>query len=172
MPRPGARTGCDMARWCMRSREPTRSRLARVALLVCLTGCYAYIPVDSPVTPGTRVAVELNDQGGAELRGVIGSDVAQVEGAMVHNSDTAVVVSVWKTHGRYGALNRWSGEQVSVRREYVRRITERRLSRSRTTLAVAGVAAGVLAFVLSRNLLGLGGGDVSDGPPNGGGDDQ
>lgn len=141
-------------------------------LLLCAAGCYAYVPVPSPVPVGTRVAVDLNDQGRADLRGVIGPEIARVEGPLVHNSDTAYVLNVLETRGTAGKLSRWSGETVSLRREYVRAITERRFSRSRTTLAVVAGAASVLAFILTRDLLGLGGGDVSNVPPGGGGDDQ
>jgi hypothetical protein len=114
----------------------------------------------------------LNDQGRADLRAVIGSEIARVEGSLVHNSDTAYVLNVLATRGMSGHLSRWSGEMVSVRREYVRQITERRFSRSRTTVAVVAGTAGVLAFILTRKLLGLGGGDVSTVLPPGGGQGQ
>ena len=141
-------------------------------LLLCAAGCYAYVPVPSPVPTGTRVAIDLNDQGRADLRGVVGAEIVRVEGPLVHNSDTAYVLNVLQTRGSGGQLNRWSGETVSLRREYVRSITERRFSRSRTTVGVVAGAAAVLAFILTRDLLGLGGGDVSNVPPGGGGDDQ
>lgn len=146
--------------------------LRLLPLLLCAAGCYAYVPVLSPVPAGTRVAVDLNDQGRADLRGVVGPEIARVEGPLVHNSDTAYVLNVLHTRGTGGQLSRWSGETVSLRREYVRSITERRFSRSRTTVGVVAGAAAVLAFILTRDLLGLGGGDVSNVPPGGGGDDQ
>lgn len=158
---------------CVRRETGRRAgRLRFLPLLLCAAGCYSYIPIAAPVPPGTRVAVDLNDQGRGDLRGVIGSEIARVEGALVHNSDTGYVLNVWETRGLYGAMNRWSGEPVSLRREYVRSITERRLSRSRTTFGVLAGAAGVLAFILTRDLLGLGGGDVSNVPPDGGGNNQ
>lgn len=155
----------------MRNR-PRRDGLLLLPLLLCAAGCYAYVPVPSPVPTGTRVAIDLNDEGRAGLRGMIGPAIARLEGPLVHNSDTAFLLNVWETRGLNGQLNRWSGETVSLRREYVQRITERRFSRSRTTFAVLMSAAGVLAFILTRDLLGFGGGDVSNVPPGGGGDDQ
>ena len=150
-----------------------RKRALRLLpLLLCAAGCYSYVPLSSPVPAGTRVAVDLNDQGRADLRGVIGSEIARVEGPLVHNSDTAYVLNVLETRGMGGQLSRWSGETVSLRREYVRSITERRFSRSRTTMGVVAGAAAVLAFILTRDLLGLGGGDVSNVPPPGGGEGQ
>jgi hypothetical protein len=146
--------------------------LCLLPLLLCGAGCYAYLPVPSPVPTGTRVAVDLNDQGRADMRGMIGPTIARLEGPLVHNSDTAFVLAVLVTRGMSGQLNRWSGETVSVRREYVQQITERRFSRSRTTIAALVTAGGVLAFILTRDLLGFGGGDVSNVPPGGGGDDQ
>lgn len=163
MPR-GGRTACDLLR-----RSPA---LRLLPLLLCAAGCYAYVAVPSPIPTGTRVAVDLNDQGRADLHGMIGPAIARLEGPLVHNSDTAFVLNVLETRGLSGQLNRWSGETVSLRREYVQRITERRFSRSRTTVAVLVSAAGVLAFILTRDLLGFGGGDVSNVPPGGGGDNQ
>ncbi len=153
-------------------REPRRYGVRLLPLLLCAAGCYWYVPVPSPVPVGTRVAVDLNDQGRAELRGMIGAEIARVEGPLVHNSDTAYVLNVLETRGTAGQQTRWNGETVSLRREYVRQITERRFSRSRTAVGVLAGAAGVLAFILTRELLGLGGGDVSNVPPGGGGDDQ
>ncbi len=149
-----------------------RCSLCLVPLLLGAAGCYQYLAVPSPVPQGTRVAVELNDQGRADLRGTIGPAIARLEGPLVHNSDTAFVLNVLQTRGLTGQLNRWSGETVSVRREYVQSITERRFSRSRTTMALLASAAGVLAFILSRDLLGFGGGDVSPVPDPGGGNNQ
>lgn len=163
MPR-GGPTACDLLRRSV--------ALRLLPLLLCAAGCYAYVAVPSPVPAGTRVAVDLNDQGRADLRGMIGPAIARLEGPLVHNSDTAFVLNVLETRGLNGQLNRWSGETVSLRREYVQQITERRFSRSRTTVAVLASAAGVLAFILTRDLLGFGGGDVSNVPPGGGGNDQ
>jgi len=153
-------------------REPGSHGLRFLPLLLCAAGCYSYVPVPSPVPAGTRVAVDLNDRGRADLRGTIGAEIARVEGSLVHNSDTAFVVNVFETRGMSGQQARWGGETVSLRREYVRQITERRFSRSRTTVGLVAGAAGVLAFILTRNLLGLGGGDISNVPPPPGGDDQ
>jgi hypothetical protein len=153
-------------------REPGWHGLRFLPLLLCAAGCYSYVAVPSPVPVGTHVAVDLNDRGRADLGGLIGAEIGRVEGALVHNSDTAFVVNVRETRSMRGQQTRWGGETVSLRREYVRQITERRFSRSRTTVGVLAGAAGVLAFILSRELLGLGGGDISNVPPGGGGDDQ
>jgi hypothetical protein len=149
-----------------------RSLLRLMPVLLGVAACYKYTPVPSPIPVGTRVAVELNDQGRADLRGVIGPAISRLEGSLLHNSDTAFVLNVMETRGLSGQLNRWSGETVSLRREYVQQVTERRFSRSRTTVAALVSAAGVLAFIITRNLLGFGGEDVSNVPPGGNGNDQ
>lgn len=143
---------------------------ALACLLVWASGCYAYRPVTSTLAPGTRVALDLNDQGRVGMRSLIGPEIARVEGALVHNSDTAYVVQVLETRGLYGVTSRWGGEPVSLRREYVAGVTERRLSRPRTVVAVLGGAAAFLAFAFTRDLLGRGSGG-SD-PGNGGGNEQ
>src|SRR5688500_14575304 len=131
-------------------------RAAVLFLLVWASGCYAYHPVVTTPAPGTRMAFDLNDQGRVGMRSVIGPEISRVEGALVRNSDTAYVIEVWETRGMYGMASRWGGEPVSLRREYVDGVTVRRLSRPRTVVAVLGAAAAAVAFILTRDLLGLG----------------
>jgi hypothetical protein len=95
-----------------------------------------------------------------------------LEGSLLDVTDTAYVLAVHNVIGLSGARTRWSGERVALPRDYVARTFERRFSRSRTTLVVTGVVAAVATFFLGRNLLGFGGGDASDHPDNGGGNQQ
>ncbi|MGH7753559.1 MAG: hypothetical protein ACREN5_12150, partial [Gemmatimonadales bacterium] len=59
----------------------------------------------------------------------------------------------------------WGGETVSVSREYVRRVSERRLSKPRTALFTVAMAAAVGVFIATRRLLGFA--DTPPDPPNG-----
>ena len=142
-------------------------------LALLLSGCYSSVPLEGSApapAPGTRVVIELSDQGRIGMGRQLGSEVASVEGALVLHSDTSYVVAVSAIVGLWGSVSRWQGERVTIRPEFVRRLSERRFSMGRT-VAVAGVAtAGFLAFVVSRSLLGGGneGGPGPEPPPPGG----
>lgn len=145
--------------------------LAALAVLVA-TACYTYTPVASTPVPSMDLAVDLTDRGRVEASSQIGPTVTRVEGSLVDVSDTAYVLAVRNVMGLSGARTRWSGERVALPRDYIARTFERRFSRSRTTLLVTGVVAAVGAAFLSIDLLGLGGGDASNEPGNGNGQEQ
>lgn len=142
-------------------------------LALLLSGCYAQVPLEGSApapAPGTRVVIELNDQGRVGMDRQLGSEVAMVEGALISRSDTSYTVAVSAAVGLRGSVSRWQGERVTIRPEFVRRFSERRFSMGRT-VAVAGVAtAGFLAFLASRSLLGGGndGGPGTEPPPGNG----
>lgn len=136
-------------------------------MLPFLAGCRVYVPLQTAPQPGTRLALDLSDEGRVGMGSAIGSGVARVEGRLAHNSDTTYVVQVSDVVALGGKRARWNGETLSVRRQYVSRVAERRLSRPRTILTILGTTAGVVAFIASRGLLGFGGGSDSgpgDGP--------
>jgi hypothetical protein len=142
----------------------------RPLLFALLTGCYTNVPLvgsrPEPV-PGTRLVLELTDQGRVGMEGQLGPEVARVEGALVSRSDTSYVLGVSAVIGLWGALSKWQGERVTLRADYIRRMSERRFSMGRTVAAVGVSAAGFLVFVVTRSLLGGGneGGPGPDGPP-------
>lgn len=145
----------------------------RLLLFALLTGCYVNVPLvgsrPEPV-PGTRLVIELTDQGRIGMERQLGSEVAKVEGALVSRSDTSYVLGVATVVGLYGALSKWQGERVTLRADHVRRLSERRFSLGRTVMAAGAATAGFLVFVATRSLLGGGneGGPDPDGrPPDG-----
>lgn len=134
-------------------------RVGLLALVAMLAGCYRYEPVGAgqPVpAPGTRVMLELTDQGRVAMERQVGAEVARVEGAVVSRGDSGYVVGVTTVIGVWGSRSRWQGERVTVREDYVRRMSLRRLSASRTVLAAGGATLGFVAFVLSNSLIGGG----------------
>lgn len=143
----------------------------RLLPFVLLTGCYVNVPLvgsrPEPV-PGTRLVLELTDQGRVGMERQLGPEVARVEGALVSRSDTSYVLGVSTVVGVWGAFSKWQGERVTLRADYVRRMSERRFSMGRTMAAVGVSAAGFLVFVVTRSLLGGGneGGSGPDGPPS------
>lgn len=143
--------------------------MRRVLLLptaVLLAGCYTGIPLAGSApqpAPGTRLVIELNDQGRVGMGPQLGSGAAKVEGTLVSLSDTSYVLGVSQVIDLYGALAKWQGERITIGAGYVRRMTERRFSMGRTATAVGLAAVGFVAFVATRSLVG-GGSDNGSGP--------
>jgi hypothetical protein len=141
-------------------------RWAAVALLPALViGCYTYRPATMAPQPGARLAFDVNDRGRMSIADSLGPGVTRIEGQLAERTDSGYVVHVAEVSTIRGPRARWSGETVRLRPEYLSGITERRFSKQRTALLAAGVAAALVAFIASRDLLGLGGGDDSDGNP-------
>lgn len=133
-------------------------------LLGVSSGCYVYPPVVSTPSPGVELRLDLNDRGRAAMGTLIGPSAVNVEGVLKSPPDTAYVLGVTSVTYQRGQANKWSGEPLTVPREFVANTTQRTLSKSRTWLTVAVAAAGVAALLAS---LGLGGGGSP--PPDGGG---
>ena len=141
-------------------------------MLPLLAGCYTMQPLVGSrpePAPGTRLVIELTDAGRVAMANQMGPDVARFESRLVRQTDSAYVLSVSMVVGAWGAQARWNGEQVMLRTDYVRTIGERRFSAGRTALVAVGTTASVMAFVLTRSLLG--GGSSTDPnnpttPPN------
>ena len=128
--------------------------------------CYRYRPVVAPPEPGTRVALELNDRGRVGVADSLGPELTHVEGELVSRTDSLYLLHVLSVRDIRGGRTRWRGEPASVRQEFVKDVTVRELSKQRTAMLVGGVVVATVAFVISRDLFGLGsGGD--DGGGNG-----
>jgi len=149
-----------------------RVPLGLVLLAPFFAGCYVNRPLAGSApepAPGTRLVLELTDEGRVAMGPQLGPDVASVGGALVQRSDSQYVLGVSNVVNLWGAESRWEGEQVAIRTSAVRRTFVRRIAPGRTALAVAGATAGFVAFVITRSLVG--GGTTSDsgkptGPPN------
>ncbi len=148
-----------------------------------LVGCYSYtpLPVVAPA-PRTRVALVLSDQGRVGAGPAVGSGVARVEGALLGSTDSDYTLRVAAVTDIYtlrvaavtdirGAKTRWSGETITLQRPWVGNAYERRFSKSRTYVLLGALAAGFVAFAVSRDLFG-GGGPLIETPPGGGGGGQ
>jgi hypothetical protein len=140
-----------------------RARLAAGVLPLILGACYTYRPVGVTPVPNTRLALVLNDQGRVGAASQVGPQVAKLEGNLLAATDTGYVVSVAAVQAIYGARTRWTGETVSVRRDYVAFASERRFSRGRTALFIGSAVSAVVALVMTTHIFGIGG----DGPPGG-----
>jgi hypothetical protein len=128
-----------------------------------LAGCYTYSYVPEMPAPGTRLSVGLTDAGRVQLENSVGPEVAEIEGDLATTSDTAVTLLVARTKGLRGGVQQWAGEPVTLRTGQYRMVRERRFSAPRTVALVGSMAAGFVAFVATRGLLGFGGGGTSGG---------
>ena len=131
-------------------------RLTRVyrGLFLCFVfglaqGCYVYTPVITTPAPSAYISLEISDR-------LIGPAATRVEGVLQSETDSLYAVNVASVGYLNGQSNRWSGEPLAVRKEFIAHVSERRFSRSRTALATSSLIGGILLFALSRGLLGSG----------------
>ncbi len=141
-------------------------RITPVALAALCAGCYEYGPM--PLARGTsgRQTVELllNERGRADFVDRIGPDALSLEGVLVERVDSTVTVNINSVRYINQTVTKWTGERLVVVNGQLRDIRNKRLSVSKTGFAVGSAIGGLVAFIVTRSLLGGG-----DSPPAGGG---
>lgn len=133
-------------------------------------GCYSYVPVASAPPPGSVLSLQLNDTGRVVLGQTLGPTVDRLEGAVESSSDSEYVLRMQSVTFFNGQRSGWTGERVVVGKRFVTNTNMREFSSSKTTLAVVAGVGAVVAFVLTRGLLGSGNPDTDPGgggPPTG-----
>jgi len=129
------------------------------------TACYQYTPIRSTPAVGSRVALEINDDGRVALRDQLGPGIVRLEGRVSAVEGDAMVLqasSVTQIRGQAIAVDTVS---VRVSQGYVERMDERRLSRARTWMVIGGAIAIVASFVVSKG--GFGRSTPPENPPGG-----
>lgn len=121
-----------------------------------LTGCYSLRPVTTPLLERSDVAFDINDAGRVALGEQVGPEVAQLEGRLLDTENGDYLLSVRTVRFLRGGEQIWSGERVRVSQDHVRTVYERRFSPGRTAAMAAVTVGGVVAFLATRNLLGVG----------------
>jgi len=131
-------------------------------LLLCVTaaGCYSYRPLTRTPEPQTHVSVLLSDVGRVETARTVGPSTERVEGNVMAADDTAYLLAVSSVKPLRGTWVRWNGEQVSMRREYIAGLYERRLNKGRTALAIGVSTWALLAAMVHFDILGFGSLDI------------
>lgn len=130
------------------------------SLLLC--GCYVTVPLATTAPdPGTRVHVQLTDDGSGELARYLGPNVMSVDGRLLQSTDTAVAVSVSEVAKRDGDEQFWKGESVSLPRGAIATVQQKKLSTWRSGLIAGLLVAGVFA------IKGISG-DATGAPSSGG----
>lgn len=130
------------------------------------SGCYINTPIVAAPVAGDRLDLELNDRGRVGLGESVGPAATTLEGMLQSQTDSAYMIRVASVGYVNGRSNKWNGEPLTVQKDFVKDLSERRFSRGRSLLAAGILTAGVLAFALTRNLLGAGN---TDRDPGGGG---
>ncbi|HZO17519.1 MAG TPA: hypothetical protein VFB46_00935 [Gemmatimonadaceae bacterium] len=143
------------------------------ALLVLSTtaGCYTYVPVRAAApAPGTEVTLSVTDRGRLDLARQMGSGVRRLQGRLMSSTDSTIMLSVSAVEYLDSPTPvRWAGEAITVDRNVLVDVSERRLSRSRSWVA-AGVVAVAAALVSTVAIKGFGGSGGDTRPPGGGTD--
>ena len=133
---------------------------------VLLTGCYTLQPVGS-VTPdvGTKLALDVNDAGRVALGGLIGPEIGQIEGRLLSQENGDMMLAVSQVRFLRGGVQTWTGERLSIKRDFVGSTYERRFHKGRTILLTSVLVAGVVAIAASQDLLGFGNENSSNPRP-------
>ena len=109
--------------------------ITAVAVWVLVSGCYRYYPAATPIPPaGVRVAAELSDSGTVVLARTVGPGVSTVEGRVVRADTEEIELSVTTVRQHDGRESGWRGERITVPRNLLTGLQERKFSRSRTAL--------------------------------------
>jgi hypothetical protein len=145
-------------------RIPQSAILSLFCLTTFLASCHRYEPVTgATVARGTSIAVSLTDYGTANLGRLLGMGVGTIEGTLLSASDSGYTLSVQMVRQRSGVETPWRGEQVTIPREDVAEIRQRRFARGKSALATLAVIAAAVGAV--DTFIGTG----SGGQPPGGG---
>jgi hypothetical protein len=152
-----------------RDRRRNRAAVAfcgAVILMALLGGCHVYQPMLAPSPElGGRYRFTLTDAGRAAVAERVGPGALSIEGQLVQAGPEEFSVRVYEVRTITDGRATWSGESLAVRRDHVANLTQRQFSRGRTVLAVGGVVAAVIAFAVTRRLIGAGS-DPDDTDPN------
>lgn len=115
------------------------------SLLLC--GCYVSVPLSTPSpVPGTKLQVQLTDQGSIDLAKYLGPSVISVDGRLLQGTDSTLALSVSSVSMRSGDEQFWKGETVTLPRTAIATVHERKLSKWRSALIAGAVIAGIAAI--------------------------
>ncbi|HEX6534564.1 MAG TPA: hypothetical protein VF041_08200 [Gemmatimonadaceae bacterium] len=122
-----------------------RRTLPFATLLLC--GCYVTVPLASTSPgPGTRLHVQLTDNGSGNLARYLGPNVISVDGRLLQATDTAMSLSVNTVGMRDGDEQFWKGETVSLPKQAIATVQQKKLSRWRSGLLASALIVGIVAI--------------------------
>jgi hypothetical protein len=124
-----------------------------------LVGCYRNVPItNGELVPGTRVIVHLTPLGTANLGRLLGANTEAIEAQLIRYSSDSLFLSVSVVSDVRGVQTSWAREQLSIARDDVARVEERKLSRRRSVALGGGILLGALLIRAVGAAGGFGGG--------------
>jgi len=142
-------------------------RAAWPVLLVIVGGCYSYVAVGG-TTPsdGADVQFELAAPRDVVLQDVTVHGITALQGRLLGASSDSVALAVVRLWGLEGRSYEATRIGVSLPRQDIATVREKRISPARSGLAIAAGSAGVVGMILGvRGLFGSGGGTTRPPPP-------
>jgi hypothetical protein len=123
-----------------------RQRVFAIVTTGAITaGCYYYQPLAQPdPAPGAYLSATLTDTGADHLSRAIGPDVRAVRGRLLTSDSAALTFSVLGVSLHHGENITWKGEAVTLNREYLAGVEQRKLARGRTVLIVGATVLSVV----------------------------
>jgi hypothetical protein len=122
-----------------------------VAVLpLVLAGCYKYVSADhAGLAPATPVSVELSARGMTNLAPKIGENVVVVEGDVTDATASSLTLALRGVRRRGdSSVATWNGESITLASDEIGQVKRRELSRSRTVVASAALAAASVGIVV------------------------
>lgn len=146
------------------------SAIGIVCTIGSMTGCYTYVPRPiSEATPNAQVSAEITDVGRVALGQQVGSEVARIDGEIVQKTDSALLLNVSEVRYLNGTANQWQGQEITLRSQDVKSLTQRTYSRQRSMLAAVALGGLAALAILTAALTGVfSGGQGPDKPGDGG----
>lgn len=119
-------------------------------LPLALAGCYKYVSTDhAGLTAATPVSVELSMRGTINVASKIGENVVAVEGSVTEASQSSLTLALQAVRRKgESAMSTWNGESLTLASDEISEVKRRELSRGRTAVASAALAAASVGIVV------------------------
>ena len=126
-----------------------KSRLAVLAAMSLVSGCYSYKQYESvdTVAPavGSQIQVRLTQQGATSLAQQIGPQAVTLDGNVVAANQDSMRLALSSVEDSRHIATEWKGEQVTIPRDAIASVGQRKLAVGPTALLGGLAAGGVVA---------------------------
>ena len=123
--------------------------VAVLVVIVSVTGCYSYVPVQSPV-PGTEVRARLKADAAIRRSQGLDDPITRIDGVVVESSAQALALDVLVARSSSAFQNVTLRDTVRLESSEIEWVLQRKFSTARTALLVVGAgaaAAGIIAGI-------------------------